>query len=90
MQSKAAIYKQLVDVMVELFEIDASDINEDADLADDLDIDSIDAVDMVVKLNEITGKKIQPADFKSISRVGDVVDVVYQLVNAEAEQSSVS
>jgi acyl carrier protein len=81
MENKEQIYQQLVAVMEELFEIEASDIKPEANLNDDLDIDSIDAVDMAVKLNELTGKKIKPDDFKHIRTVQDVVDVVYQLIH---------
>lgn len=84
MQSKEQIYQQLVDVMEELFEIPAAEITPESSLNDDLDIDSIDAVDMAVKLNEITGKKIRPDEFKNISTVNDVVDVVHQLVNSDS------
>jgi acyl carrier protein len=83
MQSKDQIYQQLIGVMEELFEIDAADITPDANLNDDLDIDSIDAVDMAVKLNDLTGKKIKPDEFKHIRTVQDVVDVVHKLVHAE-------
>ena len=84
MQSKEAIYQQLVAVMDELFDIEAEAISPAATLNEDLDIDSIDAVDMAVKRNELTGKKIQPDDFKTISTVQDVVEIVYTLVNTEA------
>ncbi len=83
MQSKQAIYQQLVEVMDELFEIESSDITPESTLIEDLDIDSIDAVDMAVKLNELTGQKIQPDEFKHMSTVQDVVEVVFRLVNAE-------
>jgi len=46
-------------------------------LFDDLDLDSIDAVDLVVKLQEYTGRKIAPAEFKSVRTIGDVVEKVY-------------
>ena len=83
MQSKEAIYQQLVGIMDKLFEIEASDIKPESTLNEDLDIDSIDAVDMAVELNELTGKKIKPYEFKNISTVQDVVDVVHALVNAD-------
>ena len=83
MQSKEVIYQQLVGIMEKLFEIETSDIKPESTLNEDLDIDSIDAVDMAVELNELTGKKIKPDEFKNISTVQDVVDVVHALVNAD-------
>lgn len=84
MQSKEEIYQKLREVLIELFEIEAEKISLDANLYTDLDIDSIDAVDLVIKLKEITGRKIQPEEFKQVRTVGDVVNAVYQLLNAPA------
>lgn len=79
MQTKEEVYMQLEQILIEDFEIDAEDIKLDANLYQDLDLDSIDAVDLVVKLREITGKKISPDAFKAVRTVGDVVDEVYNL-----------
>jgi len=61
---------------VDLFEIDAAKITPDANLYADLDIDSIDAVDLVLKLKEFTGRKLQPQQFKHVRTVNDVVEAV--------------
>lgn len=81
MQSKDEIFVAIRTILVDMFELEAEAVVLDAHLYDDLDIDSIDAVDMVVELKKMTGKKIQPDDFKSVRTVADVVDVVHQLVN---------
>ena len=81
MKTKEDVFAKLQEILVELFEIDEGDITLEANLYEELDIDSIDAVDLVVKLKEITGKKIQPEEFKSARTVQDVVDAVYGLVN---------
>ena len=60
------IFEHLKGVLVELFELNPNDIGLGANLRDDLDIDSIDAVDLVLKLKELTGKKI-PADAQAWS-----------------------
>lgn len=75
------ILEQLTEILTELFEIDANDINPDANLYEDLDIDSIDAIDIMVKLKELTGKKIQPEIFKEVRTVKDVVEAVYALIH---------
>ena len=51
-------------------------------LYEDLDIDSIDAVDLVVRLKEMTGKKIEPEQFKSVRSVQDVVQAVDDMLHA--------
>jgi len=55
----------------------------DADLAQDLDLDSIDAVDLVVELQKLTGRKIKPEEFKTVRTVGDVVERVYELTHVK-------
>ena len=55
-------------------------VSLEANLYQDLDIDSIDAVDLVVELKKMTGKKIQPDDFKAVRTVQDVVTQVEKLL----------
>jgi acyl carrier protein len=64
-----------------LFEISGEDITLDARLYEDLDLDSIDAVDIIVRLQEITKKRIRPDQFKSVRTVEDVVKTIEELVN---------
>ena len=82
MKTKQDVFNLLQQLMVKEFELDASQITPDANLYEDLDLDSIDAVDLVVKLREITGKKIEPEAFKSVRTVNDVVNAVYVLIEA--------
>ncbi|HCE3709290.1 TPA: acyl carrier protein [Vibrio parahaemolyticus] len=78
--NKDQVFEQVKDALVELFEIDADDIQPDAHLYQDLDLDSIDAVDLVVHLQNVTGKKIKPADFSTVRTVDDVVNAVTELL----------
>ncbi|MGP9803081.1 acyl carrier protein [Rheinheimera sp. NSM] len=82
MKTKQDVYHVLQTLMVKEFELDAEQIQLDAHLYEDLDLDSIDAVDLVVKLRELTGKKIEPDAFKAVRTVGNVVDEVYALIEA--------
>ena len=79
MQTREDIFVALKQWMVDLFEIDPDKITMDAHLYEDLDIDSIDAVDLVVKIREITGKQIQAEEFKHVRRISDVVDAIAKL-----------
>ena len=80
MNNREAIHQRILVVMEELFEIDPQQVSLESRLYEDLDIDSIDAVDLVVELKKITGKKMQPDDFKSVRTVEDVVDAVSRLL----------
>jgi acyl carrier protein len=48
---------------------------------EDLGLDSIDSVDLVVKLREYTGRKISPSEFKSVCTIADLVERIYMQVN---------
>ena len=70
-------------MLASLFELDPEDIKLESKLFEELELDSIDAIDLVVKLQKTIGKKIMPEDFKTVRTVQDVVDVVYKLVNSK-------
>ncbi|WP_299268805.1 acyl carrier protein [uncultured Psychrosphaera sp.] len=82
MKSKEEVFTALKTILVDDFEIDADEITLEANLYEELDLDSIDAVDLVVKLRDITGQKIEPEIFKQVRTVQNVVDEVYALVSA--------
>ena len=71
---------QIKAALVELFEVDEEAIIPEARLYQDLELDSIDAIDLVVHLQKLTGKKIKPEEFKSVRSVNDVVDAVERLL----------
>jgi acyl carrier protein len=82
--SKDELQVWLIDLLVEMFELDKSKLTLESNLYADLDIDSIDAVDLAVKLKQLTGKRLQPDVFKNIRTIGDVVEA---LAGMDAEQS---
>ncbi|MDD0845369.1 MULTISPECIES: acyl carrier protein [unclassified Pseudomonas] len=83
MKSREEIFATLQEALVELFELDAERVTLEANLYEDLEIDSIDAVDLIDHIKRQTGKKIAAEEFKAVRTVGDVVEAVYQVVNAE-------
>ncbi|MGJ8756769.1 acyl carrier protein [Acinetobacter sp. HC8-3S] len=82
MLTQEHVLAKLREWMQDLFEIEPDDIQLDSNLYEDLDVDSIDAVDLVVKIKELTGKQVKPEDFKAVRTVHDVV-VVIQNMTAE-------
>jgi acyl carrier protein len=66
--------------MSEMFEIDRSSIREDSLLRDDLDLDSIDAIDLAVKIQEITGARVDESQLRNVRTVGDVVDLITRML----------
>ena len=78
--SQEEIYEKLKTILVDDFEIAPEKLTLDANLFEDLELDSIDAVDLAVKLQEFTEKKISPENFKQIRTVSDVVLAIEELL----------
>ena len=70
------ILNRLKEILEEAFEISPERVVLEAQLFGELDLDSIDAVDLAIKLQEMTGKRIKPEDFKTVRSVADVVGTV--------------
>lgn len=79
--TKDDIFERIVAILHETFEIERERITPQSRLYDDLDVDSIDAVDLIVQLRPMVGKRLQPEAFKSVRTVQDVVDALHVLVN---------
>ena len=84
MQTREDIFNILRDALVELFELEPERVTLEANLYHDLEIDSIDAVDLIDHIKRKTGKKIAAEAFKSVRTVNDVVEAVYHLVQPHA------
>jgi acyl carrier protein len=75
------IEQKIKNILVEEFEVDAGGLTRETNLFTELDLDSIDAVDLVVRLQREIDKKVNPEDFRQIRTLGDVVSAVSKLVN---------
>jgi len=78
MQSRDEIFHTLREALVELFELTPERITPQAHLYTDLEIDSIDAIDLLDHIKRQTQQKLTPEDFRSVRTVGDIVDAVMQ------------
>ena len=82
MMSRDEVYTRLVRYLADMFEVSEEKIRPEARLYEELDLDSIDALDLVVKLQELTGRRISPQEFKTVRTVNDVVDRVSAMLDA--------
>lgn len=80
MLSREDAFEKIKGYLEEMFEIPPEKVKLQTRLFEDLDLDSIDAVDLVVRLQEITGRKFKPEEFKSVRTVEDVLDRVHLLL----------
>ena len=77
---KEAVFEHVAATLADLFELNPAEITLGSSLGEDLDIDSIDAIDLVVELKKYVGKRLSPEDFKSVRTVEDVVEAVCELM----------
>lgn len=78
------IFARISAVQQDSFEIDADRIRPEARLYEDLDIDSIDAVDLLVKLKPMLDKPLRPEQFKSVRTIEDVVQALALLIDSDS------
>ncbi|QRQ84597.1 acyl carrier protein [Cupriavidus oxalaticus] len=78
------IFARIAAVLQDSFEIDADRIRPEARLYEDLDIDSIDAVDLLVKLKPMLDKPLKPEQFKSVRTIEDVVQALALLIDSDS------
>ncbi|SAK58339.1 acyl carrier protein [Caballeronia catudaia] len=74
------ILERIRAIFHENFAIEPERVTPEAHLYEELDLDSIDAVDLAIKLQEMTGRRIKPEEFRSVRTVADVVAAVQSLL----------
>jgi acyl carrier protein len=78
--TKDEILIKLRNVLVEAFQLDPAKISLESHLFTDLDLDSIDAVELAIQLQDITGRRVKAEEFKGVRTVSDVVETVYKML----------
>jgi acyl carrier protein len=79
---KKTIFETLKKVLIEEFGLDPNAVVPEARLNEDLKLDSIDAVDLIVKLKSVLPKNINPAVFKEVRTLQDVVNAIYAIIQS--------
>ena len=77
--NKDAIYEKIKEIMASEFKLDADSIGLEKHLSNDLQLDSLDIVDLILRLSDCIGEKIDPTLFKDARTVQDLVDSVTPL-----------
>ncbi len=77
--NRQEMFEWVSDLLAQMFELDKSTITPQSNLYQDLDIDSIDAVDLAVKLKQLTGKRLSPDVFKEIHTIDDIITALSNL-----------
>lgn len=78
------VFSMISEGLATTFRLDRERITPDARLYEDLDVDSIDAVDLAARLQRETGARLSAEVFKSVRTVHDLVTAVENLLNSSA------
>ena len=82
--SREQLLARVAAILHDNFGIDAERIRPESKLGEDLDIDSIDAVDLIVQLKPLLGGNLRPEAFRSVRTVQDVVEALYRMLHPDA------
>ena len=82
--TKDQLFQRIVAILRDTFGIETERVSMQSRLGEDLDIDSIDAVDLIVQLKPLIGSALKPEAFKAVRTVSDVVDVVHEMMTPHA------
>lgn len=75
----ATTFEAVQKVLVEQLSLDEADITLEASISDDLGADSLDAVELIMTLEEEFDITIETAQAESLKTVGNLVDLVNSL-----------
>jgi acyl carrier protein len=84
--TREEIFYKIKQILLEQFEIDTDLITPEANLYQDLDIDSIDAVNLIIELKSITQRKMALEEFNEVKTIADVVSAVERALQEHNEQ----
>lgn len=84
MASRDEVFARLRAILVESFQLDAARVTGAAHLREDLDLDSIDAIELAVRLEEETGLRLADEELRGVRRVDDVVELVHAKLAGQA------
>lgn len=73
---KEELFEEVKKILTEKFEIEESKITMDANIVTDLDLDSIDIIDLIVTLNNMLKLNVSAADFKDKRTLSEILDVI--------------
>ena len=77
--TRKEIFAKLRDLIVEQLDVSADDVYEDAEFLSDLGADSLDIVDLVMKIEDTFNIEIDDEDAQEMQTVRRVIDYLEQV-----------
>ncbi|EIK46011.1 putative acyl carrier protein [Cellvibrio sp. BR] len=84
--TRDSLLTRIADILQEQFDVEPGSITLDSRLREDLDIDSIDAVNLMIELKSITAKQITLENFHQVKTIGDLIDAILAFLSQENAQ----
>lgn len=84
-RSADSIIAELDRIFVEQFELEADAITPEARLREDLDLDSLDAADMLIAIEKRFGVRLDDQVARTFRTVGDIHGYVHTLVTQKSD-----
>lgn len=79
--TKEEILNTLKCILEENFELDPATVTMDSNIVTDLDLDSIDAIDMIAEVQRNVKCRFTADDFKQVKTIGDIVNVIFTKIS---------
>jgi acyl carrier protein len=73
--TREMILEKVTKTMVELFDLDPASITPETKF-EDLKLTSLDAIDLVVELQRLTGRRVAEEGLRKVRTVGDIVSLI--------------
>lgn len=70
------ILRAIQAAMKELFDLDGARVQPQARLVEDLALDSVDALDLVAKMEEVTGQALDEISLRKLRTIQDVIAAI--------------
>ena len=84
MANRDEILSALKDVLVDRLKVDASTITDDANLFEDLGLDSIDLMTVVMAVEEKFAIEVSDEELEDVTTLGQAADLLSQNVTSSA------
>lgn len=83
MATQEEVYNKITEVLIEEFEVEADAISMESNLFTDLELDSLDAIDLMVTLDKELGIEIKTEEMQDMRTIEDVCKFVLNSVPAD-------
>ena len=79
--TRSTITKKVNEILCDKLGVDIKDCKNDASLADDMGVDSLDFIELVIDIEAELSITLPDGDLEQVKTVGDLLAVIYSKLN---------